>query len=209
MGVAKNLVTYAIRGDISRFQDLLEQTSNWDEFKYCIDIQLRLHNKQTKNNNTASIEEPDGMESNVPCQKYNITLNLFHIVIILCQSKPLKAILCKIDKLDDSMEYLKEPVKVNANVACTGEDSWILQATCLHLAAKFNPEGLHFLLSHMKMDCKIKSMEYVHKKGSFSPLHLAAAKVDDSRSTRYVTRGGCYQVCLDLDEATTAVRGSW
>ena len=191
MDVAKNLVRYAIRGDISRFQDLLEQdkTSNWVEFKYCIDIQLRLHNKQSKSDNKPIIEEPDGMESSAPCQKYNITLNLFHIVIILCQSKPLKAILCKIDKLDDSMEYLKRPVSVNANVACTGEDSWILQATCLHLAAKFNPEGLHILLSHLKIDSKIKSMEHVHKKGSFSPLHLAAAKVDDSRSTRYVTKG--------------------
>ena len=63
------------------------------------------------------------------------------------------------------------------------EDSWIFNANCFHLAAKYNPRGLHMLLCYWKTH--EKSIETILHNGNLHPLHVAAAKVDDSRSTRY------------------------
>ena len=64
------------------------------------------------------------------------------------------------------------------------EDSWLKQANCFHLAAKFNPRGLHFLLDNLK-DIDENLIQDLHKNGSKSPLHVAATNVD-SLSTRYL-----------------------
>ena len=62
------------------------------------------------------------------------------------------------------------------------KDQWISKANCLHLAARFNPKGLHIILSHLKD--KESLIQDTHKDGQVSPLHVAATKMD-SRSTRF------------------------
>ena len=61
------------------------------------------------------------------------------------------------------------------------EDSWILEANSIHLAANYNPEALHMILS--KLTNMTNSIEFTHANGKMSPLHLAASK-PDSKSTR-------------------------
>ena len=58
----------------------------------------------------------------------------------------------------------------------TEEDAWILNANCFHLCAKFNPKGLHILLSHCKHDQLFMNQLYDDKTGNISPLHVAASK---------------------------------
>ena len=53
------------------------------------------------------------------------------------------------------------------------ENHWINNATCYHLAAKFNPKGLHLLLTKLK-DASQDRFNELYEKGTVSPLHVAA-----------------------------------
>ena len=82
------------------------------------------------------------------------------------------------------------------------EEKWICEANSLHLAAKYFPEGLQIIFSHfnqiqtkdlaeMDQHSTLKEKESLlrslilqaHKKGSISPLHVAASN-PSSLSTR-------------------------
>ena len=53
------------------------------------------------------------------------------------------------------------------------ESDWIDYATCYHLAAKFNPKGLHLLLTNLKAASPEKFQE-IYQDGTVTPLHVAA-----------------------------------
>ena len=53
------------------------------------------------------------------------------------------------------------------------EDDWINHATCYHLAAKFNPKGLHLLLTKLKA-ASTNEFEKLYEENKVSPLHVAA-----------------------------------
>ena len=56
------------------------------------------------------------------------------------------------------------------------DDRWIFYASCIHIATKFCPRGLHIILSQIKN--KKSLIQFTHRHGTFSPLHLAASKID-------------------------------
>ena len=64
---------------------------------------------------------------------------------------------------------------------------WMYEANILHLAAKFNPNGLFFILSHFKEHYPNQQMHQMIKdfRSMFgaTPLHVAASN-PDSLSTR-------------------------
>lgn len=53
------------------------------------------------------------------------------------------------------------------------ESDWIDYATCYHLAAKFNPKGLHLLLEKLKEASK-DEFDKLYEGDKVSPLHVAA-----------------------------------
>ena len=64
------------------------------------------------------------------------------------------------------------------------DDSWIFDATCLHLATKFNTLGLHMILDNFDTR-KEELIDLTHQYGMLSPLHVAAGK-GKSLATRYL-----------------------
>ena len=63
------------------------------------------------------------------------------------------------------------------------ENYWIDNTTCYHLAAKFNPKGLHLLLTRLKA-ASPEEFNQLYKDGKVSPLHVAALN-SSSISLRY------------------------
>ena len=92
-------------------------------------------------------------------------------------------------KKDFSDKYWLTTVEVDQRFkkSVIREEAWIFDATIGHLAANFNPMALHKMTCHLKR-INEKLVIDIYKHGDVSPLHVAAAKVDDSRSTRYITK---------------------
>ena len=65
------------------------------------------------------------------------------------------------------------------------ENYWIDSATCYHLAAKYNPKGLHLLLSKLKAASHERFLE-LYQDGTVSPMHVAALN-SNSISLRYIS----------------------
>ena len=61
------------------------------------------------------------------------------------------------------------------------EESWIFEANCFHLAAKFHPKSLHAILSNLKHKDLI--ITQTHQNGKASPMHVSSLRTD-SLSTR-------------------------
>ena len=62
-------------------------------------------------------------------------------------------------------------------------DRWIIQASSLHLAAKFFPHGLKLLLSNFEHNQALMELVSKENQDGSTPLHLAAQNLD-SLSTR-------------------------
>ena len=153
--------------------------------------------------NEVQLEDADEVDSGFD-QSFVLNLTLLHIVL-LSQIKmsfekkaEVKGIppneieaVSFLEHISD--DYWKKKVTFVQNkmdelkTIVTKEESWILDATCFHLAAKFNPKGLHILLSYLKRHKKPLLEDIYGGEQGFgvTPLHVAAAKVDDSRCTRY------------------------
>ena len=71
-------------------------------------------------------------------------------------------------------------VRIDSQETIVGDDNWIFEANCMHLAANFMPEGLDLILSNANDPKKLVHLENLHK---LSPLHIAARN-NDSLSTR-------------------------
>ena len=75
---------------------------------------------------------------------------------------------------------MKVLVRIDSQETIVGDDNWIFEANCMHLAANFMPEGLDLILSNANDPKKLVHLENLHK---LSPLHIAARN-NDSLSTR-------------------------
>ena len=67
---------------------------------------------------------------------------------------------------------LGEKSEEDVDITVAEENSWIIDANCYHLAAKFNSRALNVLLSCLKN--KAKDMEMIYENGRTSPMHVAA-----------------------------------
>ena len=65
------------------------------------------------------------------------------------------------------------------------EDSWIRDATCLHLTTKFNTSGLNMILDHIDPKEKETLIKQTHRDKTISPLHVAASATTKALGTRY------------------------
>ena len=178
----------AIKGNVKAFQDILEKEDpkSFENWRFQIEVQLSILKSSKDEDND---ETDSGFGRTV---KLNLTL--LHIIVMNSKTKLLNILL----KKDISDKYWEIPVLVKIpSIDILGEDavvsveemkfigsedSWIFNANCFHLAAKYNPRGLHMLLCYWKTHGK--SIEAIPHNGNIHPLHVAAAKVDDSRSTR-------------------------
>ena len=64
------------------------------------------------------------------------------------------------------------------------EDSWIREATCLHLTTKFNTCGLNMILDHIDPKEKEALIKETHRSKTISPLHVAASTTTKALGTR-------------------------
>jgi len=75
---------------------------------------------------------------------------------------------------------------------------WMYEANILHLAAKFNPNGLFLILSHFKEHYPNHRMQQMIKDFpsmfGATPLHVAASN-PDSLSTRYNRHRAQQYIC--------------
>ena len=65
------------------------------------------------------------------------------------------------------------------------EDSWIREATCLHLTTRFNISGLKMILDHIDPNKKEALIKQTHRDKTISPLHVAASVTTKALATRY------------------------
>ena len=77
------------------------------------------------------------------------------------------------DKTKINLKNLPNKQTKRAKSIQNFENHWIDNATCYHLAAKFNPKGLHFLLTKLKAASSIE-FDNLYEGDKVSPLHVAA-----------------------------------
>ena len=100
---------------------------------------------------TISKTDSNGIEPATSPQEdtgLRLSLNLFHLVILLRKEDILKFLL-KLKYSDPIKQWLR-PVTVINPKNLLDNDKWICQANCLHLAAKYFPRGLQIILSHFE-----------------------------------------------------------
>ena len=159
-----------MNGDLSIFNN-----PTWSLWKFKVKVQLQLKRNL----------DDDENESNGNC--YNICsvadqimacMSLLHIAILCHDIDQLSQIL----NLLETRVWMADPVfliipKKFKNVVIAEEDAWINGATCYHLAARFNPNGLHLLLSQLEENSD--TFLEIYKNGKTSPLHVAASNTDE------------------------------
>ena len=77
--------------------------------------------------------------------KFDITISFLHLILLHKNVEYLQEIVQQIGK-NNIKNAFKQIVNVTPVKPVISEDSWIFGASCLHLAAKFWPEGLQILL---------------------------------------------------------------
>ena len=192
----------AIKGDVAKFHKNLNLLP-WEKFEYHINIKL-LNASFVKKDGTVFPKKLKSKRSQVSVLQtdkkviyddghiFVLKLSLFHFVILLDQPEIL---MCLIENQQKIYPYVRiiegwmDTIKIEGKVSYMGgkvewilneSDEWIMEANCLHLAAKFNPKGLQTLLSALKDNGKIitKFANEGKFKKKISPLHVAACNID-------------------------------
>ena len=146
----------------------------WINWIYKINVNLSLRLEHHNQDCNSIFYAQDIMSEHD--QLFTLGLSLPQLVVLLHKDEILNHLI----KIEPSINIWKEQVAVisnplNSKLVYKGEDSWILNANCLHLATRFHPHGLHIILSLENKDELIKA---THKNGLFTPLHLAASQSD-------------------------------
>ena len=177
---AGNLIAESVLiGDVVSFEKHFNsEWENW-QFNVTVNANLTAENKDNQSLPNSPMDEPDFNINSF--SQFTVTLSLIHFVVLTRQNQILKFLLnspLTQGKWNGLVLVSKNgPDKKDvANLA--EEDSWIYKATCIHLAAKFNTNGLHMILSKCK-----ELVKETHTQGEISPLHVAVGKTS-SLSTR-------------------------
>ena len=197
---ATKLAIKALRGSVNEFTETYSHLKpKLDELKFQT-YSLKVTISKT---DSSGVELEDPATSPQEDTGLRLSLNLFHLVILLRKEDILKYLLKKYSAIK---EWLK-PVTVHFPRNYKPDnlmdyDKWICQANCLHLAAKYFPGGLEMILSYFdqvekkeleEMDqfstkkakdfALRRHIKHTHKDGLFSPLHVASSN-PSSLSTR-------------------------
>ena len=144
--IAKNVLFLTPETVIEKLKDI-----QWQSFQYKVRLYLAKHSRDLEK----------------PTPNFLATFNLVHFAI-LAQNPQLLQFLIKQDP-----DQAKTNVKVkDESELVIREESWIFEASCAHLAARFFPQGLDLILSDENIckaviNCRAGPRE-------MSPIHVAA-----------------------------------
>ena len=144
--IAKNVLFWTPETVIKKLKDI-----QWQSFQYKVRLYLAKHSRDLEK----------------PTPNFLATFNLVHFAILV-QNPQLLQFLIKQDP-----DQAKTNVKVkDESELVIREQSWIFEASCAHLAARFFPQGLDLILSDKNIckaviNCKAGPRE-------MSPIHVAA-----------------------------------
>ena len=168
-----------IKGNYTVFE-----SSNWKHSRFNVRVQLLIEKiEKSRKSHFKPDDEMIQRQLTLLDEEGNMTLclDLLHIAIITIDVTMFEKF-AKLDSIDvgnvklmmENLVSLIKPEKSEEDVDITvaEENSWIIDASCYHLAAKFNPRALNFLLSCLKN--KAKDMEMIYENGRTSPMHVAA-----------------------------------
>ena len=156
--------------DFTKFRE-----TDWYKNIFIVKVTLSMPSIST-DEEEEDVDDLDGEP--IPGQTFTLTMTIFHLIIMLRKQKTIKRLL---ESGFSNGDWMKTVQIDGPNWTVVEEEKWIFEANCLHLAAKFNHGALHLLLT--QLDNKESLILESHKEGKISPLHLAAAKIDDARCT--------------------------
>ena len=142
-------------------QKLKEAGNDWKSYKFAIKLSLLMDIGVMGDHD--SIDNRD----NANC----IELPILHAITLLNDTDLLLEALKKEPQIDPWLEGVYIPTKLDAKEKqLLEENQWIQIANCFHLAARFNPNGLH----HMLMQFNVNKSNSLFQEGTISPLHVSA-----------------------------------
>ena len=160
---------------IDRDLSLFDEENSWTNFRLKIKIQLLVESVSSEDIKDAN----DNEESETTIM---LELTTLHILVVMNDEDAIQIAMEKIKGFKHWLSKVK--LKAPNSVKIAQENSWIKDANCFHLAAKFNPNGLHCMLSRLKTEDEGKDIfDELYETGKFSPLHVAAL-INDSLSLR-------------------------
>ena len=205
---AMELAKCAVNGNVEEFEILLENHNK--NYKYIMELKLPIKMKNSKILNTQLSSKPKvGGSTKVGNQTFRMTLTIHHLVVLLGEGdQHIEILKCLLKNQKFTVDHWKQQLKLEHKTyerkdwQLYEKNEWIEEANCLHLAAKYNPKGLHVILDGVDKPMPVKrrnllSVDLSHKRDlltechtkefekGFSPLHVAATNID-SLSTRYV-----------------------
>ena len=122
---------------------------------YPITVQLSAK-ENLLNKNATWFEDEDEVDNGLNLVSFELNLTLLHIIILSQMKMSMDEWMKFLGKfsIEDFREKLVATNDHQMKKIVTKDESWIFDATCIHLAAKFNPMGLHMLLSYLKKEKK-------------------------------------------------------
>ena len=151
-------------------KDILKSQQNWKSFRY--EMKLLLRPKLRKEGKFKNILKEHSYNSKADAMFGSFT---FLQILILCKEFEIIKYITGCDTASLCDEVAK-PVRIFSRTKhepdprkMVREDKWIFGANCLHLAAKFMPEGLELLLNNLKDSLAIGNlfMGYNMQNGSY------------------------------------------
>ena len=179
-----------------------------------MEVKLPINKKNSEISNTQPSQKSKwGVSIKGENQSFRMTLTIHHLVVLLGEGdQHIEILKCLLKNPNFTVDDWKQPLKLEHKILkkedwqLNEKNEWIEEANCLHLAAKYNPKGLHVILDGVdkpmpdkrktllspdlgnKRDLLTVYNEKGFEKGfekGLSPLHVAATNID-SLSTRYV-----------------------
>ena len=144
------------------------ETVKWKYWKYQISVNISLIKNEWHNAGYKYV---------------HLSFSLLDLIIFLKRNEILKVILHrKIIPIEDWTKVRVLVMETDAVTFVNKKCTWIFETTCIHLASKFNDQGLYILLNYYEQYKKKEIINRLHDNGSVTPLHLAAET--DNMSTR-------------------------
>ena len=170
----------AIENELN-FQTIGELYPHWKEWKYQVKVKLSLYEEEAFHTHHDYEDQNDHQET------FSLELLTGHVVMMLNNPEILSALLQIEPNNHQYWMAASENVPQAVGRIMDGDDDWICQASCFHLASRFYQEGLNIILTFFdQRGMKNELIKMTHQDGKFSPLHCASFQ-PESLGTRYQT----------------------